>query len=93
MKESTLTTIKSILEADESVNPNQLRAIERALKSPANKRKLLKIGEVAETLQCCRKTVQRYVQEGKLTPIRYSCRRYRYDAAEVFEFASSGIAI
>ncbi|AVM47271.1 DNA-binding protein [Victivallales bacterium CCUG 44730] len=36
-------------------------------------------------------TLRRYVREGKINPIRLSCRKVRYDEREVQELLNHGI--
>lgn len=93
MQANTLTTLKTIIEADPTVTPEARKEILTAceLAGRPRKRRLGNVGQAAAILDCHRRTVQRYAREGRLTPIYQSCRRVRFDLDEVERLANEGV--
>jgi hypothetical protein len=48
--------------------------------------------EAAAILNACPRTILRYAQRGKLTPIRQSARRIRWDLDAVTALATEGVS-
>ena len=62
--------------------PEKIAAAMKALNGTPRRKSILP-REACEILGVCRATLLRYEREGKLTPIRISPRKMRYDLNEV----------
>ena len=71
-------------------DPVRRAAVLRAAQEKAVKPRPVGIREVARVLGCHPKTVQRYVKQQLLHPIRITSRRVRYDLNEVESLATRG---
>lgn len=92
MKTETLTTITAIIQADESCEAGHRERILRACRTKPDKRRLGTVRQAAAILDCHPRTVQRYARRGMLHPIKITCRRVRFDLAEVERLATEGAA-
>lgn len=92
MKPTTFELIKNVLAADETIQPEDAKAIEKQLRASTSGKKPRPgtIKEAAKILDVHPVTVRRYAQAGLLTPIRITCRKVRYDLEEVEALAVSG---
>lgn len=91
MKDSTVNAIQTMAAADSETTPEQLRAILAACKSTAPRRKLITPRQAMEILDVSRLTLRRWELEGKLSPVRLSSQKIRFDLAEVERLAYVGI--
>ena len=92
MKPTTLELIKNVLAADETISPEDVKAIEKQFKVFAGGKKPRPgtIKEAAKILDVHPVTVRRYAKAGFLTPIKITCRKVRYDFNEVEKLAETG---
>lgn len=85
--------IKAAIECDATIDPEQreriLNALEPAPKKP--KAVLITTKEAAALLGVHIVTLRRYSKDGKLTPIRYSARKIRWNRNEVEILSVEGV--
>lgn len=93
MEPTTRNGISALVRADNSLCEEErqrlIAAVNRAQRP--QRRRLGTVGQASAILGVCRRTVERYAREGKLTRIRYSKRRVRYDLDQVQEVLNNGI--
>jgi hypothetical protein len=90
-----MQVIERILRGDPTVSEEQRGAVLRTCQltpGAGARRRLGTAKRAAEVLGVCIRTLERYAREGKVTRIRYSQRRVRYDLEQVEELARHGIA-
>ena len=93
MREEIYSSIKLLLQNDDTVTVEQRLYILSACRAP---KKPQGVGicnpvEAAKILDCHIKTLYRYVKKGLLHTIHHSARKVRFDRAEVEHFAIHGI--
>jgi excisionase family DNA binding protein len=93
MERTTRDGIGALVRADNTLNEEQRQRLAKAVDvaERPQRRRLGTVRQAAEILGVCRRTVERYAREGKLTRIRYSKRRVRYDLDEVQAVADNGV--
>jgi len=93
MRQTTMTTIETVLLADPTVGKDAIDRIKAAC-SGAVPRPGPKVTaqRAAEVLGVHVKTLGRYARAGRLHAIRLSRRKIRYSLAEVEQFAATGMA-
>lgn len=98
MNDSVATAILTMARADASMSKEQLDALAEICRGRgAIRRKLIGARSVRELLgepegrPISAPTLRRYVREGKISPIRLSCRKVRYDEREVQKLLNNGI--
>ncbi len=93
MKPETLTTLKAILEADNTITPEHRGRILSTCRTDHKARRRLGTVKQAAALftpPVHPRTVQRYARRGLLQPIRITARQVRWDLEEVERFATGG---
>lgn len=96
MKPETQTAILTMARADASMSKEQLDALTEICRG-AIRRKLIRAQSARELLGApegrpiSAPTLRRYVREGKIKPIRLSCRKVRYDEREIQKLLNQGI--
>ncbi|MCK4982676.1 MAG: helix-turn-helix domain-containing protein [Victivallaceae bacterium] len=93
MKNTTLTTIQTLLQVDPEVQETQAQTILKACRIENKRRDLILPKEAAKILGCCRVTLRRHQQRGLLNPIYYSQRKIRFDRDEVINLLHNGIKL
>lgn len=90
MLDATVATIKTIAENDPESTPEQIKSILGACKAPIARRKLITAGRAMEILEISRPTLREYARAGKLSEVRMSPRKVRFDLAEIERLAYNG---
>ncbi len=100
MRPDTVSAIMTMAQADGTVVPEQLEALSEICRSRGHISRKLITAEKAQAIlgepegkPISKPTLIRYAQEGKLRPIRLSCRKVRYDEREVRKLLNNGIKI
>lgn len=98
MKDEVASAILTMARADASMSKEQLDALADICRGRGTiRRKLIGARSVRELLGApegrpiSAPTLRRYVREGKINPIRLSCRKVRYDEREVQKLLNHGI--
>ena len=91
MKSTTLDMIRTILSGDETVSGEHADSILRSCKQPTMRRHLVNAKRAMEILGISRPTLRAYVQSGRLTQIKLSQRKIRFDEDELLHFANVGM--
>ena len=92
MKTTTIDLIRTVLSGDETVNEEHASSILRSCKQPVARRHLINAKRAMEILGISRPTLRAYVQSGRLTQIKLSQRKIRFDENEVLHFANTGMS-
>ncbi|MEA4862238.1 MAG: helix-turn-helix domain-containing protein [Victivallaceae bacterium] len=87
MQNATIATVELMLKADPDVTDDQARAIIGACRAPTIRRKLINARVACEILGVSRPTLARLASSGKLTVVRPTPRKTRFDLAEVERLA------
>lgn len=98
MNESVASAILTMAKADASMSKEQLDALAEVCRGQGGvRRKLIGARSARELLGApegrpiSAPTLRRYVREGKINPIRLSCRKVRYDEREIQKLLNHGI--
>lgn len=91
MRDSTIATMRMVMEADPTTTEDLRTRILKACAEVEKRRRLGTVRDAAVILRAHPRTVARYAAQGKLSVIRQSKRRLRYDLDECEVFASQGI--
>lgn len=83
--------IRTILSGDETVSGEHADSILRSCKQPTVRRHLVNAKKAMEILGISRPTLRAYVKSGRLTQIKLSQRKTRFDEDEVLHFANMGM--
>ena len=83
--------IRTILSGDETVSGEHADSILRSCKQPTMRRHLVNAKRAMEILGISRPTLRAYVQSGRLTQIKLSQRKIRFDEDELLHFANVGM--
>jgi|GEM_PF-1988318 transposase len=98
MNDEVVAAIMTMAKADASMSQDRLDALAEICRGRGTiRRKLIGARSVRELLgepegrPISAPTLRRYVREGKITPIRLSCRKVRYDEREIQKLLNNGI--
>lgn len=91
MKNDVQGKQQAIISAVLTAPPDRLDRIFRACTTRPDRRRLGTVRQAAAILDCHPRTVQRYARRGMLNPIRITCRRVRFDLAQVERLATEGV--
>ena len=91
MRESTHETIRAILDADLTVQPDRRELVLQACHSMKVRSEKVSKKVVQAELQICGKSVERLVRNGVLHQIKLSQRLIRYDLGEVMKLKHEGV--
>jgi len=95
MREEIYSSIRVLLQNDETVSAEQRECILQACRHTRTSKKNIDLCspvEAAVILGCHVKTLYRYAARGVLHPVRYSSRKVRFDRKEVEDFSVKGLA-
>ena len=96
MNSQTSKTMKSLLEMDQSISPEERKSILKACRTggklESKSTKLLTTKNIAEMLTVSTRTVYRYVERGFLHPVKFGPRTVRFRLDEVLLLIESGEA-
>ena len=91
MKPETITVIRSILTADETLPKEEIDDILLNFRQKTNRRHLINAREAMSILRVSRPTLRSYVKQGLVEQIAFSPRRVRFDEDGIRLFAERGI--
>jgi len=87
LTEQRTEAIRRIMEAE----ADTLQRITEAIRPPRRKGQLITSRQAAERLGVCKRTLQRWVNSGRITVIKHSQRSHRYLQDEIDELAYTGL--
>ena len=91
MRESTIQALRTLLEADPTTTEDLRGRVLQACAEVERRRRLGTVRDAAAIMTAHPRTVARWAAQGKLTVIRQSKRRLRYDLDECEDSANQGI--
>lgn len=94
MKEEIYSSIKLLLQSDNTVAADHRQYILQTCRSPkaaVQSKGFCSAVEAAGILGCHPKTLYRYARKGLLHPVHHSARKVRFDRQEIEDFGSHGI--
>jgi predicted DNA-binding transcriptional regulator AlpA len=91
MKTETISVIRSILTADETLPKEEIDDILLSVRQTTKHRHLINAREAMSILRVSRPTLRSYVKQGLVEQIAFSPRRVRFDEDGIRRFAERGI--
>lgn len=89
-----LKSIKLLVEAQQGLKPKRKRRILALLDGKEYEDpKFLTTAEAAKVLGCHPVTLKRWGREGKINPIRFSKRLYRWRGSDIYDLLHNGLEV